>query len=735
MKKKVYKLLFAMLACSTPVMAQIEGIKDEDLFDMSLEELMNIKVVSASKKSESLFDAPLSASVITRDEISKSGVTSIVEALRLMPGLIVRETSNGMYDVHVRGLDNVPPNSYYLQSANTTTLVMIDNRPVYNYLLGGVFWETLPIDLIDVERIEVVRGPSSTMYGPNAVSGVIHFITRKTEKNGLNATANVRGGTLNTAIANAAVGYQFSSKLNATLSANMQHRGREVEYFDQFTKQWVGSADELAVPNKHERLPNPATSLNKRGANLFVNYAPVSGVDVNVSAGAQESEAHYLFYDNLAVNYSTSRSNTKYLDAKAEGYGLSGQVSVLSGTQNPPLGFPGAMYDFNTTDANLEYEYQAFKGLTFKPGVTFRSAVYDDSRYYDGSKQEGNLNGVQFMETYAASLTTEYIGLNDRLRIIGGSRIDRFTYPKKNLWSYEFAASFKVSEAHMVRAVASRAYRSSSILNTYTNLIAFAPSTQQGVLANVYNYQGNRNLDILNSTMYELGYRGKLAQNFTVDVEAYATRTQNFDGLIIGETRMQPTPVGVFVHTHFPVMNLPFHVWQQGVTASVNYVNKSFQIKPFVTFQRTTLYNYSVYPFLPESANQPKNGMNAQENNIYSGEGSVTNHKFTPSAFGGAFINYQVSSKFNVNLNPYFFAHHTFYHNEHLVRLDGQYGAGHIPSRLFMNASLSYSPIKQVSFSLTGRNLLTSRAQANAREHYNSDRMGRMLLIGATFNY
>src|SRR4051794_973128 len=80
---------------------------------MSLKELLNVKIVSVSKSAESLFDAPLSAAVVTKADFQKSGCTSIMEALRLVPGLIVREQSNGNYDIHLRGMDNVPPNASF----------------------------------------------------------------------------------------------------------------------------------------------------------------------------------------------------------------------------------------------------------------------------------------------------------------------------------------------------------------------------------------------------------------------------------------------------------------------------------------------------------------------------------------------------------------------------------------------------------------------------------------------
>ena len=99
-------ILFCLLN-SSAVLAQETNTEEVDLYELSLEELLNIPINSASKKDETLFDAPLSSYTITRADIDKSGATSIMEALRLAPGVIVREQTNGVYDIHIRGLDNI----------------------------------------------------------------------------------------------------------------------------------------------------------------------------------------------------------------------------------------------------------------------------------------------------------------------------------------------------------------------------------------------------------------------------------------------------------------------------------------------------------------------------------------------------------------------------------------------------------------------------------------------------
>ena len=81
--------------------------EEESIYDLSLEELMNIEIVSASKKAESLFDTPVSSYIISKDEILNSGATSVPDALKLCPDVIIREHTNGVYDVHLRGMDNI----------------------------------------------------------------------------------------------------------------------------------------------------------------------------------------------------------------------------------------------------------------------------------------------------------------------------------------------------------------------------------------------------------------------------------------------------------------------------------------------------------------------------------------------------------------------------------------------------------------------------------------------------
>jgi iron complex outermembrane receptor protein len=143
--------------------------KPRDLTALSLEELMNIEVTSVSKKEQKLSQAAAAVYVITQEDIRRSGATSIAEALRMAPGVQVARMNGSKWAISARGFNG--------RFANKL-LVLIDGRSVYTPLFSGVYWDVQDTLLEDIDRIEVIRGPGATMWGANAVNGVINIITK-----------------------------------------------------------------------------------------------------------------------------------------------------------------------------------------------------------------------------------------------------------------------------------------------------------------------------------------------------------------------------------------------------------------------------------------------------------------------------------------------------------------------------------------------------------------------------
>jgi iron complex outermembrane receptor protein len=139
------------------------------LSELSLEELGDVEITSVSRQAEPLSEAAASVYVITADDIRRSGATQLPEALRLAPNLQVARVNSNSYAISARGFNNALGNKL---------LVLIDGRTVYTPLFSGVFWDSQQVVLADVERIEVISGPGGTLWGANAVNGIINVITR-----------------------------------------------------------------------------------------------------------------------------------------------------------------------------------------------------------------------------------------------------------------------------------------------------------------------------------------------------------------------------------------------------------------------------------------------------------------------------------------------------------------------------------------------------------------------------
>jgi iron complex outermembrane recepter protein len=147
---------------------------DGDLTAMSLADLAKVEVTSVSKTNEALQRAPAAIYVISHDDIVRSGVTSIPEALRLAPNLLVTQTSASAYVISARGMGGNPT----AQNFSNKLLILIDGRSVYTPLYSGIYADTLDVMLEDVDRIEVISGVGATLWGANAMNGVINIITR-----------------------------------------------------------------------------------------------------------------------------------------------------------------------------------------------------------------------------------------------------------------------------------------------------------------------------------------------------------------------------------------------------------------------------------------------------------------------------------------------------------------------------------------------------------------------------
>jgi iron complex outermembrane recepter protein len=248
----------------------------QNLKDLNLEELGNIEVTTYSKTPTGLWATPAAMVVITSDDILRSGATSIADALRLAPGVEVGRLSSTTWAVGIRGLQN---------NFSKSVLVLIDGRNVYTPLFAGVYWDVQDMPLEDIDRIEVIRGPGGTIWGPNSANGVINIITKSAaDTQGILATGLV--GASDHTIDNLQVGAK-----SGNFSYRAYGRGftREHEYHtdgindDDWHQERAGFRAELASGRDHYFAEGDAYRGNSPH---IIGTAPVydetSGGDINL---------------------------------------------------------------------------------------------------------------------------------------------------------------------------------------------------------------------------------------------------------------------------------------------------------------------------------------------------------------------------------------------------------------------------------------------------------------------
>lgn len=751
------------------------GLSADDLMVM----LMNRDVKAASKKAENAIESPLSTTVLNREKIMKSGARNIPEALRLVPGIIVREKTTGNYDVHIRGNDNVPNNHLMFYSENSISLIMIDGRPVFNYAHGGTFWETLPVSILDVDRIEVIRGPASALYGPNAVSGAINIITRVSQETKVNVNADLQAGTQSTFIGNLNVSVPISSKLSMRASGYYHKMDRHNEdYFvwykpngayvpyDSLGKTINPSRGIPYVSDYDQRISDPSMAQDRYAANVFMNYNPNSKVGLDLSAGMQSSVVGTSLLDNSYAAMSERLSDTKYLDVRGNAYGFNAQISYMAGTQNAARGNEGYTFDLNTLNALLEYDWNLGK-LNLRPGISYQQANYDDSDYVDVTINQGIFNGKRTLSNFSASLRADYRP-TDKLRFIAALRAEKYKKPDKVYPTYQFVGSYQLNENNLVRVVYSRANRGPFMSDIYTNFDwPFVESDFAGklpeplpeaVTTQLISYQGNEELALMKMDMLELGFRNKVTKNLFLDLEIFYTKSKDYGYFMAQDYQFQipneEIPQESAALLAFPDLikheitfqygNLDMISEQLGATLSLDLIASSkFQIKAFGTLQQTFLTNYldrnpdqSLLALVQNKYNEAEDplskalyggvllnfGVPVEALGMVSDDLKDMEHETTPKFYGGFIANYSPIKNLNLNANVYFLTKQEFIFQHENDLID---------SKAILNFKADYKIWKNNSIYFNARNLLGQ----DHREFMFMDKIGSQYLVGLSVNF
>ncbi|HEX8315019.1 MAG TPA: TonB-dependent receptor plug domain-containing protein [Flavisolibacter sp.] len=454
---KILIVFFAWLVYA-PVSAQVV-LSPRDLKKLSVEELMNIEVTLVSRTPEKLTEAASAIQVITAEDIRRSGATHVAEALRLSPNLQVSQFSSSVWIISARGFNNVFSNKL---------LVMIDGRTIYTPLYGGVLWEQQNVLLEDVERIEVVSGPGGTLWGANAVNGIINIVT-KNAKGSQGLYASVGGGTFLRDMAAVRYGGKMGEK--AHFKVYGQHFDRSNTELSNGTK----NKDAWRMTHGGFRVDWDAsekTALTLQGEyyggsrESAVGNSPLNGQNVLARWSRTFSERSdiilQLYYD-------------RYYREDA----------------------PTASYDKMTTvDADFQHRIGIGKKQNLVWGTGYRY-VKDDANF-SNLAGAGILPRFKRLDLFTAFVQDE-IMLTNSLRFIAGTKLLHNVYSG---WEWQPSARLAwIKSRNTLWAAASRAVRTPSRFD----VDYFLPMTPRP--PNLPSVAGGPNFISEKVYAYELGYR------------------------------------------------------------------------------------------------------------------------------------------------------------------------------------------------------------------------------------
>ncbi len=447
----------------------------EELRSMSIEDLAQVNVTSVSKSEQPLSEAPAAIYVISREDIERSGASTLPEMLRLAPNLQVYQTAPGKWVITARGLNG----NLAAQNFSNKLLVLIDGRTVYTPLFSGVYWDMPDVLPDNVDRIEVISGPGATLWGANAVNGVINVITRNSsEVSGLYAEA--RAGP-DRQVAGLRIAGQVADDLSISAHARYLH---EREFTSPAGLDASDGWRRVSGGVRADWTPSDTDSLMLQGE-VFdgrVNHAgpvnePLSGRNLtlrwNCQVGGGEIQGQ-VFYDRIAR------------DERVTG---------------------GAKFHTDTYDAEVQHSFKPVERHSIVWGAGARLIDYDitgsSTLYFEPAKERLFIFDIFAQDSFA---------ITPNLTLIAGLKAEHLPYAGTSLLP-EFRVAWKLRPSVLLWAAASRALRSPTPFDT---------DVEERV--DVISVSGKPNFLPEKLTAFELGTRAQPAENLSLSATLFYHR-------------------------------------------------------------------------------------------------------------------------------------------------------------------------------------------------------------------
>jgi len=490
-----FLLLFLAVQARGETGAGPDPSEPSDLTEMSLEALMDVNVTSVSKKSQKLANAAAAVFVITQEDIKRSGVTTIADALRLAPGVQVARLDSNKWAVSIRGFNGRYANKL---------LVLMDGRSLYTPFFSGVYWEVQDTPLEDIDRIEVIRGPGAALWGANAVNGVINITTKQAEST-IGGLVSAGGGTRERGFGTARYGFLLGEATDVRLYGKYNNRDNGVDASGNATH------DAWNITRGGFRLDSHPTDQDlltlqgdyydgKLGETYTLFLPPALTPPTVLDTTSRVSGGNLLSRWKRTLSEKSSLSLQAYFDHYER------QMVISSEKRN---------------SIDLEFQHRFALGR-------FQDVIWGVGYRYS-QDEFGNTFTVSFdpasrdEHLYSAFLHDEITLVPDRLALILGSRVERKDYS-----GYEVQPNGRLlwtpTARDTVWAAVSRAARTPARAEQTIQyrqgavLVDTGPNQQIPVVATVTGSPNFKSEEVL---AYELGYRSEPHPRVSFDIATF----------------------------------------------------------------------------------------------------------------------------------------------------------------------------------------------------------------------
>lgn len=479
--------VFLLLSLSPPALPQTP---ESDLTKMNIEDLMNVEVTSVSRHQQPLSQTAAAVFVITEEDILRSGANNVPELLRMVPGVEVAQIDASSWAVSVRGFNG---------RFSEKVLVMVDGRTVYVPSFGGVFYEVVDVPLEQIARIEVIRGPGGSVWGANAVNGVINIITKKASATP-GTTLVAGGGSTDRGFGLLQEGGKLRSigdfRIFAKYSTDgslrepdgpLEGDGWHILHGGFRSDSQISSKDTLSVQGNI--YSGREGGSGQRITSFTQPPSPNVPTEVNISGGSFQTSWNHRY---------SGRSDTTLM-VSYQRYARTDVIDERRGT----------------LDVDFQHNFSIGERHQFVWGFDYRysSAQTEGSFAYSLIPPDRDTN------LYSGFLQDQIALVADRLSLTLGAKLEHHYYSGFGVMpSVRIAWTPNTKSTYW--AAVSRALRSPSDLDDGLRVISAVFPGPGGMPVAVLNI-GNPQLQNETLLAYEAGYRILLRKNLSVDLAAY----------------------------------------------------------------------------------------------------------------------------------------------------------------------------------------------------------------------